>query len=110
MSRPSNVELEAPIQLMIDATNRGDSAAVLRAFADDAVLVDWGRTFAGKKEIARWNNDENVGTQNKLRVTKVNRTGHEVSVGVDVKGNGYNGAGTLTFHLEGESIKRLVIS
>lgn len=110
MSRPRNVVLESPIQAMIDATNRGDSDALLRAFADDAVLVDWGRTFAGKKEIARWNSDENIGTQNQLRVTSVHRSGEEVRVGVDVQGKGYNGAGTLVFHVEGESITRLVIT
>ena len=47
-------ELEAPIAAMIDATNREDSAAFLDAFADDAVISDWGREFHGKTEIATW--------------------------------------------------------
>jgi hypothetical protein len=33
---------------MFDATNRGDSAAFVDAFAEDAVLDDWGRTFTGQ--------------------------------------------------------------
>jgi hypothetical protein len=104
------VELEKAIQTMIEATNRGDSDALLGAFADDAVLVDWGRTFAGKSDIARWNSDENIGTQNHIRVMGVKRSGNSVDVNVVVTGNGYNGPGSLIFELEGQSIKRLLIT
>jgi hypothetical protein len=45
MEGRSMFELEKPIQTMIDATNRGDSQGLLSAFADDAVLTDWGRTI-----------------------------------------------------------------
>ena len=102
--------LEAPIQSMIDATNRGDSAAFLAAFADDAVLVDWGRTFAGKAEIAKWNASENIGTQNHLRVTSVHRSGTQVRVTVAVTGKGYNGDGTFVIDLGPHGIVRMVIS
>ena len=104
------LDLEKPIQTMIDATNRGDSEALLGTFADDAVLTDWGRTFAGKSEIARWNSDENIGTQNRIRVTGVERSGSSVNVSVVVTGNGYNGSGSLIFDLEADSIKRLLIT
>jgi hypothetical protein len=103
-------ELEAPIRTMIDATNRGDRETFLSAFADDAILTDWGRTFSGKTEIARWNNDENIGTRNRIRVTGVKRSGREVMVSVVVSGGGYNGSGVLSFQVEGRSIKRLVIT
>jgi len=104
------VALEPPIQAMIDATNDADSARLLAAFADDAVLTDWGRTFSGKQAIARWNADENIGTHNRLRVTDVRRTGRAVQVRVDVSGGGYNGEGTLTFHVDGPLITRLDIT
>jgi hypothetical protein len=103
-------DLETPIQTMIDATNRGDSETLLSVFSDDAVLTDWGRTFTGKSEIARWNSDENIGTQNHIRVTGVERSGSSVSVSVVVAGNGYNGAGSLIFEIDGESIKRLDVT
>lgn len=103
-------ELEKPIQTMIDATNRGDSETFLSAFSDDAILTDWGRTFTGKSEIARWNSDENIGTQNHIRVTGVERSGHSVNVSVVVRGNGYNGVGSLIFEIEAQAIKRLLIS
>jgi hypothetical protein len=104
------LELEPPIRTMIDATNRGDSAAFLKAFAENAVLEDWGRTFSGKSEIAKWNSDENIGTQNHLRVTGVRRTGMQVHVTVSVTGNGFNGDGTFVFDLGANGIARLAIS
>jgi hypothetical protein len=110
MTKPSGLSLDQPIQTMIDATNRGDTAVFLTAFADDAVLVDWGRTFSGKAEIAKWNQDENIGTQNHLRVTGVHRSGTQVRVTVTVTGNGYNGDGTFVFDLSAQGITRMVIS
>jgi ketosteroid isomerase-like protein len=110
MTKPSDLSLDPPINTMIDATNRGDTAAFLTAFADDAVLEDWGRTFTGKAEIAKWNSDENIGTQNHLRVTGVHRSGSQVRVTVTVTGNGYNGDGTFVFDLGPHGITRMVIS
>jgi hypothetical protein len=103
-------DLEMPIQRMIDATNRGDSETFLSVFSDDAILTDWGRTFRGKSEIARWNSDENIGTQNHIRVMGVKRLGNSVDVNVVVTGNGYNGPGSMIFEVEAEAIKRLVIT
>lgn len=105
-----NDRLESPIREMIDATNRGDRDALLGAFADDATLIDFGRTFAGKTEIARWNDSENIGTQNRISVTSVARSGRSVAVGITVTGNGYNGDGTLRFDLDGGRISRLLIT
>ncbi len=103
-------QLEPPIKMMIDATNRGDRDALLGAFAGDATLIDFGRTFAGKREIARWNDNENIGTQNRITVTSVDRSGPSVAVGVTVTGNGYNGGGSLHFALENDRITRLLIT
>jgi ketosteroid isomerase-like protein len=110
MPKHTILPLDPPIQAMIDATNRGDSAAFLAAFADDAVLVDWGRTFSGKAEIAKWNASENIGTQNHLRVTSVERGATQVRVTVTVTGKGYNGDGTFLIDLGPRGITRLVIS
>jgi ketosteroid isomerase-like protein len=104
------LKLEPAIQTMIDATNQADSARLLSAFSDDSVLVDEGRIFKGKAEIARWNENENIGTHNQLHVTRVKRSGKAVSVDITVTGDDYNGSGTLTFQLDGETIKRLVIT
>jgi ketosteroid isomerase-like protein len=110
MSDSEIAGLEPPIQAMLDATNRGDRDALLAAFEDDAVLVDWGRTFTGKKAIARWNDDENMGTHNVIAVNGVERSAAGVAVTVFVSGTGYNGEGTLTFQLGPRGIRRLVIT
>lgn len=110
MSDAETVGLEPPIQAMLDATNRGDSEALLAAFEHDAVLVDWGRTFTGKKAIARWNDDENMGTHNRIEVTGVERSADGVALRVSVTGTGYRGQGTLTFQLGARGIRRLVIT
>jgi ketosteroid isomerase-like protein len=102
--------LEAPILAMLDATNRGDRVALLAAFEPDAVLVDWGRTFTGKTAIARWNDDENMGTHNVIAVNGVARSADGVAVSVSVSGTGYTGDGTLTFQLGPNGIRRLVIT
>jgi hypothetical protein len=59
-------QLSPPIRAMVEATNRGDSRAFLDAFADDAVLDDWGRTFTGRAEIAVWNERENIGVKSHI--------------------------------------------
>jgi ketosteroid isomerase-like protein len=103
-------ELESPIRQMIDATNAGDSAAFLGAFADDAVLDDWGRTFTGHEQIAGWNERENIGVSSHIEVTGVQRDGDSIRVGVAVSGDGYNGGGAFTFVLAADRIARMVIT
>jgi hypothetical protein len=107
---PAGFELQQPIRAMIDATNGGDVASFLDAFADDAVVDDWGRAFRGRDEIAAWNERENIGANSHIEVTGVHREGDEVRVGVSVSGDGYNGGGAMTFTLDGDQIARMVIT
>jgi ketosteroid isomerase-like protein len=102
--------LPPPIGAMIDATNNEDREALVRAFAEDAVLVDFGRTFAGRASIAQWDDDENIGTHNRIRVTEVSHEGSTTTVGIVVTGSGYNGPGTFVFELGGDHILRLTIT
>jgi hypothetical protein len=103
-------DLEPAIRQMIDATNRGDDEAFLDAFADDAVIDDWGRTFTGRTEIAGWNDRENIGVHSRIEATSVDRDGDQIRVGVQVTGEGYNGGGAMTFTLSGDRIARMVIT
>ena len=102
-------DLDPPIRAMFDATNAGDSDAFLAAFADDAVLVDWGRTFTGHEQIASWNANENIGVQSHIDVTGVARDGDRVITGVQVTGNGYNGGGSFAFETADGHITRMEI-
>ncbi len=102
-------DLEPPIRQMIDATNRGDREAFLLAFADDAVLDDWGRTFAGRERIAEWDANENIGVHSRIEATSAERSGATVLVGVQVQGDGYNGGGTFEFEVADGQITHLRI-
>jgi len=103
-------ELEPAIRAMIDATNRGDAEAFLDAFSDGATVDDWGRTFTGRAEIAGWDARENTGVHSHIDVTRVERDGDAVRVGVSVSGGGYTGGGAMTFVLDGARIARVVIT
>ena len=106
----AEIELPPAIRAMIEATNRADVEGFLDAFAADAVLDDWGRTFTGRSEIAGWNERENIGVKSHIEVTGVQRDGDRVRVGVAVSGDGYNGGGAMTFTLAGDKIARMVIT
>ena len=102
-------DLEPAIRQMIDATNSADDEAFLDAFAADATIDDWGRTFTGRDEIAGWNDRENIGVHSHIEATSVERRGEEIVVGVQVTGDGYNGGGSMTFTLDGDRIATMVI-
>lgn len=103
-------EFQPAIQTFLDATETGDYNTFLTAFAADAVLEDWGRTFVGRDGIDRWNRQEHIGTQNKLMVTGSFETGDTTTLAVTVSGNGYNGAGTFVIHLRDGLISSFVIN
>jgi hypothetical protein len=103
-------DLEPAIRQMIEATNNADDATFLDAFAEDATIDDWGRTFTGRDEIAGWNDRENIGVHSHIEATSVERRGDEIVVGVQVTGDGYNGGGAFTFTLTGDRIARMVIT
>jgi ketosteroid isomerase-like protein len=102
--------MEPAIQQFFDATNAGDRAAFLDAFAADAVLDDWGRTFTGHAEIAGWDARENIGVKSHIVPGAVTREGEAYRVEVQVTGDGYNGGGAMTFTLSGDKIGRMVIT
>jgi hypothetical protein len=102
--------MEPAIQQFFDATNAGDRAGFLDAFAADAVLDDWGRTFTGHAEIAGWDARENIGVKSRIVPGAVTREGEAYRVEVQVTGDGYNGGGAMTFTLSGDKIGRMVIT
>ena len=102
--------LDAPIRAAFEATNRGDSEGFIAAFAEDAVLNDWGRTFTGREEIARWNANENIGVQSRFEALSATLVGYTTTVKIHVCGNGYNGGGAFVIASDGEHITRWDIS
>jgi ketosteroid isomerase-like protein len=102
--------LPAAILDFLDGTNASDRERFLGAFADDAVLDDWGRSFAGRERIAEWNENENMGVQSHFDVRGFSVNGNVYAVSIAVTGNGYNGGGTMAFTLEGDRISRVDIT
>jgi ketosteroid isomerase-like protein len=102
--------LDAPIRDAFEATNRGDSEGFVAAFAEDAVLNDWGRTFTGREEIARWNANENIGVQSHFEALAAMIEGDTTTVKIQVTGNGYNGGGAFVIASNGAHITRWDIS
>ena len=104
-------DLERSIKSLIEATNRGDSLALLESFADDAILIDFfGESFVGKSAIAQWNDAQNIGLRNQITATGVARSGATVTLRISVSGTGYNGPGTFVFEIEGGLIRQLLVT
>lgn len=102
-------DVDPAVQRMIEATNREDTQAFLGAFADAAVVDDFGRVFTGKAQIKGWSDRENIGTHNRIEVTSVSGDGDRVVLKVKVSGDGYNGDGTFAIHSRGGTIWHLHI-
>ena len=105
-------DLDPAARRMIEATNAEDNEAFLAAFAEDAVVDDFGRRFEGKAEIAAWNDRENIGTHNRIEVTGARPDGPDgdgVLLTIRVSGDGYNGDGTFAIQSRDDTIHRMVI-
>ncbi|AZO28280.1 MULTISPECIES: nuclear transport factor 2 family protein [Mesorhizobium] len=99
-----------PIRRFVEATNAGDSEAFLETFTADALLTDWGRSFRGREQIARWNRTDNIGVQSHLDIVRIAPSDGACHVRIKVAGNGFNGEGDMTFTLDGDRIASLIIS
>jgi len=99
-----------PIRRFVEATNEADTEAFLGIFADDAFLSDWGRSFQGREQIARWNQSDNIGVKSHLSIVGITPVEGSYRVRIAVKGKGFNGEGDMTFTLDGDRIASLVIT
>ncbi|RUW49637.1 MULTISPECIES: nuclear transport factor 2 family protein [unclassified Mesorhizobium] len=99
-----------PIRRFVEATNSGDTDAFLDTFADNAFLSDWGRSFQGREQIARWNQSDNIGVKSRLGIVSITPADGTYRVRIAVKGKGFNGEGDMTFTLDGDHIASLVIT
>jgi hypothetical protein len=104
-----STDLPPPVQAIVDAANRGDTAALLSAFTSDGVVDDWGREFRGATEIASWSESEFIGVAVELTVVGVEREGERTVVSAQVGGNGFNGPSHFAFETAGELVSRMTI-
>jgi hypothetical protein len=102
-------DLPAPVQTLLAAANGHDTDAFLEAFADDGVVDDWGREFAGPGAIRGWSDQEFIGVAVTLDVTAVADHDGETVVTAQVGGDGFNGPSHFAFRLAGDRVARMTI-
>jgi hypothetical protein len=100
----------APVQRMIDATNAGDSEALVAAFTEDAYLEDWGRGSHGHEGVRSWDRTDNIGKRSHFEAHGSRPDGDDWIVTLEVTGDGFNGTGDIRFTLEGDRISRMLIT
>lgn len=114
MSTPDDITPALPTSIaeFVDATNAGDTERFVGAFAEDAVLDDWGRTFHGHDGIRSWNDTDNIGKQSHFEVVDVIEGAEPETyiVTLVVSGNGYNGTGPMIFTLRDDLIADVKIT
>ncbi|MER7891648.1 nuclear transport factor 2 family protein [Micromonospora sp. NPDC094482] len=107
----TTTDLPPAIRALIEATNRGDSAAFVEAFTDDAYLNDWGREFRGRDGVRDWDGSDNIGVQSHFDLVAIEPGPDADSyvVTLTVTGNGYNGTGPMNVQLRDGLIASLRI-
>ena len=103
-------DLAAPIERMIDATNRGDHEAFVACFTEDALLSDWGKEFRGQEGVASWDRSDNIGRSAHFDVVGARQEGTRYVVSLRVSGDGFNGTSDFTFELDGDLIRSMTIA
>jgi ketosteroid isomerase-like protein len=104
-----SLSLPAPVRAVFDATNAGDTAAFLAAFAENGVVDDWGREFHGREAIRKWSDGENIGVHATFEVTDVELKDGTWVVTATVGGGGFNGPSHFTFQVDGDHVTRMMI-
>ena len=102
--------LHSPIvRRTIETLNAEQLEDFMALFASDATVVD-GPAYQGYEAICAWTERENFGVHMHIDVVREKNTqGMIVEIQATSQG-GYSGPGTFSFTLEGNLIKRLVIS
>jgi ketosteroid isomerase-like protein len=92
-------DLPKPVRAFLDATQKRDSAALLSAFTDDAVLVDTGKEHRGA-EIRRWNDELYLGANVRVHPIHAEERGDDLVVAVAVDGDYKSYGVTEPFQLD----------
>jgi ketosteroid isomerase-like protein len=94
---------------MIDATNAGDHDAFVNSFTEDCFLQDWGRQFHGHSGVAAWDETDNIGKNTHFEALGTRQDGDAYVVTLEVTGDGFNGTSDITFEVDGDRIRSMVI-
>jgi hypothetical protein len=103
------MDTPSAVQRMIDATNAGDGEAFVAAFTEDAYLEDWGRQFRGHEGVRSWDRTDNIGKNTHFEARGTRQEDGSYVVTLEVTGDGFNGTSDITFEVEGDRIRSMVI-
>lgn len=92
------MQLPHPVQTYFDADQRGDRAALMAAFAPDALVQDEGHSYRGHDQIDAWWRDAKQRYAHQAAPFEMKTEGHRVSVRATVTGNFPTSPATLTYH------------
>lgn len=104
------VLLAAPLDRFVAAVNAGDTAAFLACFAPDAVVDDWGRSFAGHAAIRGWSDRELIGARGVLTVRDLFGVGGAVTLRGHWASKVFTGESSFGFIIADGLIRSLRIS
>ena len=105
------MNLPSPIRSYFDADRSKDGAALIHAFAPDAVVQDEGQSFAGREAIGAWWRESKTKYQTTIEPRDVSEQDGITKVRALVSGKFEGSPATLTFafRLEGDQITGLEI-
>jgi hypothetical protein len=95
---------------VIAAVNDGETEAFLGLFAHDGAVDDWGSIYRGRKEIKDWSDRELIGVKAHFTLQSVEQHGQNLSMMVDVGGQGFTGPSRFAFTLANGRIHRMQIT
>ncbi|KRK36307.1 nuclear transport factor 2 family protein [Levilactobacillus parabrevis] len=105
-----DLTLPAAIAAFITATNAADSDQFVAQFTPDAVLDDWGTTYNGPTEIAKWNQTDNIGKQSHFELEDFTQDNAMTwTVQLNVTGNGFNGTSPFRMTIKDDLLVRVEI-
>ncbi|GGJ43838.1 hypothetical protein CDQ92_02585 [Sphingopyxis bauzanensis] len=92
------MQLPHPVQTYFDADQRDDTAALMTAFAPDALVQDEGRSYYGHADIDSWWRDAKQQFAHQAAPFEIKTEGRRISVRATVTGNFPTSPATLTYH------------
>ena len=92
------MEMPAPVHAYFDADQRGDGAALMTAFAPNALVKDEGRSYQGHDQIEAWWREAKQQYAHQAAPFEVKTADGRVSVRATVTGNFPTSPATLTYH------------
>lgn len=92
------MQLPQPVQNYFDADQRGDAAALMTAFAPDALVQDEGCAYRGRGHIDAWWRGAKQQFAHQAAPFEIKAESRRISVRATVTGNFPTSPATLTYH------------